>query len=107
MALKKPHEVLHGVSISCQMEYSRWSNFIKMHIGKELNQSSLLTLVFIKISRFFLLLKFKLLINNSFKNIPDGVPRSQNIFLLVSLAGLSTRTLSPQCTNQIALTTLH
>ena len=64
-----------------------WSNFMRMHIGKKLchsfmvNLSSLLTLIFIEIAwGLFLLLKFKLLVDNIIKNRPKGVPKSQNIF---------------------------
>ena len=64
----------------------RWSNFIRMHIDKKechffmVNLSSLLALIFMIIACFFLLLKFKLLIDNWTKNEPKGVPKSQNIF---------------------------
>ena len=64
-----------------------WSNFMRMHIDKKLchffmvNQSSLLTLIFIEIAwGFFLLSKFKLLVDIWIKNRPKGVPKSQNNF---------------------------
>ena len=61
--------------------------FMRMHIDKKLchffmvNLSSLLTLIFIEIAwGLFLLLKFKLLVDNIIKNRPKGVPKSQNNF---------------------------
>ena len=74
------------VIITCQ-KTSIWSNFTRMHVDKKLchffmvNLSSLLTLIFIKIAwSLFLLLKFKLLVDNWIKNRPEGVPKSQNNF---------------------------
>ena len=74
---------------------SIWSNFMRMHIDKELchffmvNLSSLLTLIFIEIACFFfLLLKFKLLIDNWIKNRPEGFfyhelwPKGKTLFWL-------------------------
>ena len=56
-------------------EIGIWSNFMRMHIDKKLchffmvNLSSLLTLIFIEIAwGFFLLLRFKLLVDDSIKN---------------------------------------
>ena len=64
----------------------------RMHIDKKLchffmvNQSSLLTFIFIEIACFsFLLLRFKLIINNWIKNRPKSVPKSQNNFLLLAI----------------------
>ena len=69
-----------------------WSNFMRMHIDKKVchfftvNQSSLLRLIFIEIAwASFLLLKSKLLIKNWIKNRPKGVPKKQNIFLLLAI----------------------
>ena len=69
-----------------------WSNFMRMHIEKKLchffmvNQSLLLTLIFIEIAwGFFLLSKFKLLVDNWIKYRPKGGPKSQNNFLLLAI----------------------
>ena len=61
--------------VSCYLLLAIWSNFMRMHIDKKLchffmvNLSSLLTLIFIEIAwGLFLLLKFKLLVDNWIKN---------------------------------------
>ena len=69
-----------------------WSNFMRMHIHKKLcyffsvNQSSLLTLIFIEIAwDFFLLLKFKLLVDVFIKNRSKDVPK-RIIYLILAIS---------------------
>ena len=81
------HTHIYWYHTYIDIDLHTWSNFMRMHIGKKLchsfmvNLSSLLTLIFIEIAwGLFLLLKFKLLVDNIIKNRPKGVPKSQNNF---------------------------